>query len=227
MMPLAFACGKEHPLRVLCLGAHSDDIEIGCGGTLIRLIDSFPDCIVLWIILSANTTRAAEARKSTELYLASIHYKEVLIENFRDGFFPYNGGKLKEYFEKLKLRMNPDIIFTHNRNDLHQDHRLVADLTWNTFRDHFIMEYEILKYDGDIGTPNVFIPLTPSICEKKIKWLQECFKSQADNIWFEEDCFKAMMRIRCIEANSSSRYVEAFYCRKAIFAFEGSLNASS
>ena len=220
MTPLHFVRSKDRPLSILCLGAHSDDIEIGCGGALIKLIETFPESEFLWVVLSANDTRAAEARKSAGIYLDKVRHKEILVESFRDSFFPYQGQAIKEYFEKLKPRMNPDIVFAPYRRDLHQDHRLVSELTWNTFRNHLILEYEILKYDGDLGTPNMFVPLDRNTCSEKIGRLMACFKSQSSASWFEEECFYSLMRVRGVESNSPSRYAEAFYCRKASLDFD-------
>jgi LmbE family N-acetylglucosaminyl deacetylase len=219
MIPLRFAFAGKRPLRILCLGAHSDDIEIGCGGTLIDLITNHPHSEFFWMVFSASPERALEAEKSANAYLEKVKRKEIIIKDFRDGFFPYIGEGVKQSFEDLKKRFNPDVIFTSNRHDLHQDHRLISELTWNTFRDHLILEYEILKYDGDLGSPNVFVPLKRSTCAKKIKRLMDCFKSQQDNSWFDEECFYALMRIRGIECNSASKYAEAFFCRKSTLDF--------
>lgn len=219
MIPFKFALVEERPLRILCLGAHSDDIEIGCGGTLIKLIENQPGSEFFWVVFSANGERAREAEKSAAFYLDKVNRKEIILKDFRDGFFPYRGEEGKDYFETLKKRYSPDVIFTPNRNDLHQDHRLVSELTWNTFRDHLILEYEILKYDGDLGSPNVFVPLEPSICAEKIKRLNDCFKSQLSNSWFDEESFYALLRIRGVEANSPSKYAEAFFCRKSLLDF--------
>ncbi len=214
MLHLSFAA--EEPLRVLCLGAHSDDIEIGCGGTLIQLLKKQPNCEVIWVVLAANEEREREARKSAELYLANVYQKKIAIEHFRDSFFPSQSEALKEFFETLKPLINPDIIFTHYGKDLHQDHRKICDLTWNTFRNHMIVEYEILKYDGDIGTPNLFVAIEKKTCREKLHRLNECFHSQKENSWFDDESFMALMRIRGVECNSTTRYAEAFYCRKTV-----------
>jgi LmbE family N-acetylglucosaminyl deacetylase len=219
MMPLKFGFAQKRPLRVLCLGAHSDDIEIGCGGTIIQLLADHPDSEFFWMVFSASPERAREAEKSANSYLEKVKRKEVVIKDFRDGFLPYIGEAVKQSFEDLKKRFNPDVIFTSSRHDLHQDHRLVSELTWNTFRDHLILEYEILKYDGDLGSPNVFVPLKRSTCAEKIRRLKECFKSQESNSWFDEECFYALMRIRGVESNSPTNYAEAFFCRKSIIDF--------
>ena len=219
MIPLKFAFSGKRPLRVLCLGAHSDDIEIGCGGTIIQLLDNYPDSEFFWMVFSASAERALEARKSANAYLKKVKGKEIIIKDFRDGFFPYLGEGIKQSFEDLKKHFGPDVIFTSSRHDLHQDHRLISELSWNTFRDHLILEYEILKYDGDLGAPNLFVPLKRSTCEEKVRRLKACFKSQQVNSWFDEDCFYALMRIRGIESNSASKYAEAFFCRKSSLTF--------
>jgi len=153
---------------------------------------------------------------SAESFLADAQHKNIVVQSFRDGFFPYVGGAIKEFFEDLKRTVAPDVIFTHYRHDLHQDHRLVSELTWNTYRDHLILEYEIVKYDGDIGTPNVFVHLDEATCLKKIKLLMDCFQSQRDKDWFTPDTFMSLMRIRGIESRAPEKYAEAFYCRKVV-----------
>ena len=205
------------PLKVLCLGAHADDIEIGCGGTVLKLLETFRDIMVYWVVLSANAIRKKEAEESAGVFLADVKEKNIAIKNFRDGFFPYGGAEIKEYFEELKGQVDPDLIFTHYRMDLHQDHRLISELTWNTFRNHLILEYEILKYDGDLGCPNFFVPLTHSICDRKIKYLFDVFKSQHENHWFTDETFRSTLRIRGIESNAPHGCAEAFYCRKLVF----------
>jgi LmbE family N-acetylglucosaminyl deacetylase len=212
-LPLA-----KPPHTVLCLGAHCDDIEIGCGATIMRLAERYPDLRVKWVVLSSSAVRAAEARASATRFLEGVAEKEIVIETFRNSFFPFVGAQIKEFFEELKKRVEPDVIFTHARADLHQDHRLTSDLTWNTFRDHFILEYEIPKYDGDIGTPNFFVPLEQRHYDAKIETLLECFQSQRGKRWFARDLFLALMRLRGMECNAASGYAEAFYCRKAVLA---------
>ena len=220
MMPLIFSNNTTRPLKVLCLGAHSDDIEIGCGGTLISLIEKFPDSEFLWVVFSASNHRKTEALNSARLYLEKIQHKEILIADFRDSFFPYIGKEIKEYMGALRQRMDPDVIFTTYRHDFHQDHRLISELTLNTFRNHLIYEFEILKYDGDLGTPNIYIALDKSICLQKIKRLNDCFNTQSDKQWFDDESFMALMRIRGVESNASTRYAEAFYCRKSVLSLK-------
>ena len=190
---------RTTPLRVLCLGSHSDDLEIGCGGTLLKLIASQPPVLVHWVVFSASDQRAVEARASAGKFLAGAE-PTVEIKSFRDGFFPYLGTAVKDYFEELKTRCAPDLIFTHYRSDRHQDHRLISDLTWNTFRDHLILEYEIPKYDGDLGSPNFFVPLDLATCRRKVSSIIESFQTQHNRHWFTEDTFFSLLRLRGVEA---------------------------
>ena len=212
---LTLELGGEGPLHVLALGSHADDIEIGCGATLLRLA-GLRELHVHWVVLSASEERGAEARASAETFLAGAAGSRVGVEGFRDAFFRY-GGEVKEYFEALKREVTPDLILTHHGADLHQDHRLVAELTWNTFRDHLILEYEIPKYDGDLGTPNVFVHLDEETAHRKVALLLESFPSQRSKPWFSEDLFLALMRLRGMEAASRSGFAEAFYGRKLVF----------
>lgn len=207
---------KDEPLKILCLGAHSDDIEIGCGGTILRLLSEYDNVEVKWIVFSANSKRANEAEKSAKLFLRNVRKKNVIIKNFRESFFPYIGSEIKEYFEEIKGEFKPDIIFTHYRHDLHQDHRLISELTWNTFRDHLILEYEIIKFDGDLGKPNFFIYLDEEISLKKIEYVLNSFKTQRSRKWFTKDAFLSILRLRGIESNAQDTYAEAFYCRKML-----------
>ena len=216
MLRFDFPFNRDRPTRFLCVGAHSDDIEIGCGGTLLRLLAAHDEAEVHWVVLGSSGPRDGEAVTSAESFLADAQHKNIVVQGFRDGFFPYVGGAIKEFFEDLKRTVAPDVIFTHYRHDLHQDHRLVSELTWNTYRDHLILEYEIVKYDGDIGTPNVFVHLDEATCLKKIKLLMDCFQSQRDKDWFTPDTFMSLMRIRGIESRAPEKYAEAFYCRKFV-----------
>ena len=216
MISLAVQRGKS-PLKLLCLGAHSDDIEIGCGGTVLKLIrDHHGDVAVRWAIFSSSPERAAEAAGSAAAFLQDARHKEVSFGKFEDSFFPYQGNEIKKHMHQLSQEFSPDIIFTHYGKDLHQDHRLLSELTWNAFRDHWILEYEIPKYDGDLGAPNVFVPLDESVCRSKINFLLTHFKSQRAHAWFTEDAFRSIQRLRGIECNSESGYAEAFYSRKIV-----------
>jgi LmbE family N-acetylglucosaminyl deacetylase len=205
----------NQPRRILCVGAHSDDIEIGCGGTILRWIAEHPGLEFHWVVLSSDRERKKEALKSASLFLRGARKSKVLVENFRNGFFPYVATGIKEYFEGLK-RFSPDIILTHYRDDRHQDHRLVSDLTWNTFRRELILEYEIPKYDGDLGQPNFFVHLNEPECGRKIQYIFDVFKTQSDKHWLTEDTLRALLRLRGVESNAPGRFAEAFYCRKII-----------
>jgi LmbE family N-acetylglucosaminyl deacetylase len=215
MIALQLGPDSSTSLKVLCLGAHSDDIEIGCGGSLLRLLSGDRQLDITWVVFSSSKEREQEARKSSELFLRRANRKELIVKNFRDGFFPFDGAQIKGVFEDLK-RLSPDVIFTHNRKDAHQDHRLLAELTWNTFRNHLILEYEIPKYDGDLGRPNFFVPLDQAIYESKVSYLMEAFETQRGKPWFEKETFLALMRLRGMECNAPSGYAEAFYCRKVV-----------
>lgn len=202
-------------LTVLCLGAHSDDIEIGCGGTLLRLAAQYPKAEFHWVVFSAIGVREDEARKGAASF-AGKNLKPPVLKQFRDGFMPYLGSEVKDVFEQLKLTIKPDVVFTTYGKDAHQDHRLISDLAWNTFRDHMILEYEIPKYDGDLGRPNLFVPLEEQAYQGKVDRLMATFQSQQSKRWFEPETFLALMRLRGMECNSPSGYAEAFYCRKAV-----------
>jgi LmbE family N-acetylglucosaminyl deacetylase len=216
MLTLSLRHARPAVSHVLCLGAHADDVEIGCGGTILTLLEAEPPLTVTWVVFSADGVRATEARQSAERFLAAAAKREIAIHSFRDGFFPHTGTQLKEEFEELKTRVSPDLVFTHYRHDLHQDHRLIAELTWNTFRDHLILEYEVPKYDGDLGTPNVFVPLEDSICHRKIDTILTSFESQRGKTWFSEELLRSLLRIRGMECNALSTYAEAFYGRKIV-----------
>ena len=220
MKPLRFEGGRSAaPLaHILCFGAHCDDIEIGCGGALLRLLSEHPRARVTWMVCTSNPVRAQEARVCAAAFLRG-RKAEVRILGFRDGFLPKHWAELKDAFETLKQEMQevaPDLIFTHYRHDLHQDHRAVSELTWNTFRNHVILEYEIPKWDGDLGVPNVFIPLPEKMLDGKIARLMRAYKTQAGKAWFTEDVFRALPRLRGMECNSASGFAEAFYGRKIV-----------
>jgi LmbE family N-acetylglucosaminyl deacetylase len=206
---------NSQPLVVLCLGAHSDDIEIGCGGTILQLARTVPQLKFHWVVLSASGARAEEAAKGVELFTAGRE-KQVALKKYRDGFLPFEGTEVKDFFEDLKSLVSPDLIFTHWRDDAHQDHRLVSELTWNTFRDHLILEYEVPKYDGDMGRPNLYLPLEAPLYGRKVDHLFEAFQSQSKKRWFDRETFLGLMRIRGMESNAPSGYAEAFHARKLL-----------
>jgi len=216
MMNLKILYKSASP-QVLFLGAHSDDIEIGCGGTVLKLISKHKHIIITWVVFSSNENRKREAINSAEAFLAGAQQRTIIVKEFKDGFFPYMGSEIKSYFEVLKRKVEPDLIFTHQRSDLHQDHRLISELTWNTFRDHLILEYEIPKYDADLGAPIVFTHLDEAITKKKVEYILKYFQSQAKNLWFTEETFRAILRVRGIESNAPTKYAEAFHARKMVF----------
>jgi LmbE family N-acetylglucosaminyl deacetylase len=214
---LSFVRPNTSTFKLLCLGAHSDDIEIGCGGTILRLLKEYKNVDVCWVVFGASGQRAAEATESAGLFLENAKEANITIKDFDDAFFPSAGKEIKCNFEELKKTFFPDLIFTHFRHDLHQDHRLISDLTWNTFRDHLILEYEVVKYDGDLGNPNLFVHLTDRVCRRKIELIRNCFRTQGCKHWFADDTFLSIMRIRGIESNAPENYAEGFYCRKMFF----------
>jgi len=216
MIALKLDGGTNNALQILALGCHSDDIEIGCGGAILRLGVEHPDCVFHWVVFSAIGVRAAEARHAAAQFVDPLHLKEPILKTFPDGFMPFVGADIKTVFEELKQAVSPDLIFTHNRRDAHQDHRLISELTWNTFRNHLILEYEIPKYDGDMGQPNVFLPISLEMCEKKVRLIMDTFRSQCDKHWFQRETFLSLMRLRGMECHSPSGYAEAFYGRKLV-----------
>jgi LmbE family N-acetylglucosaminyl deacetylase len=218
MLPLPLGREGAAPLKVLVLGAHSDDAEIGCGGTILKLISDGVVESLRWVVLSGTEERIEEARISAEALLESVADREIVQPGFRDGFFPYDGAGIKAFFEDLKRDFQPDLIFTHQRHDLHQDHRITCELTWNTFRNHFILEYEVPKYDGDMGAPNVFVPLESDVVQRKIDHLMTHFATQLPRRWFTPDLFSGLMRLRGMECQSPTSHAEAFYSRKVVLA---------
>src|SRR6266852_8985835 len=216
MIHLHLDRGGSEGLQILCLGSHADDIEIGCGGTILRLAAQYPGCVFHWVVFSAIGIREAEARRAASLFVGPTSLKGPFLKTFPDGFMPFVGAEVKTVFEELKQSVSPDLIFTHSRKDAHQDHRLIAELTWNTFRNHLILEYEIPKYDGDLGQPNFFVPLDREVYEKKIDYIMQAFETQRTKQWFGKDTFLALMRVRGMECVAASGYAEAFYCRKLV-----------
>jgi LmbE family N-acetylglucosaminyl deacetylase len=217
MVHLSLSGTATRPLQILCLGSHPDDIEIGCGGTILRLVEQYPECGLHWVVFSGHGVRLAEAQRGATLFAGPSRLRGPLFKGFEDGYLRFVGADVKAAFEELKQEISPDLILTHNREDAHQDHRLIAQLTWNTFRDHLILEYEIPKYDGDLGRPNLFVPLEAQVCRKKVDYIMDAFPSQHTKRWFQEDTFLSLMRLRGIECNAPSGFAEAFYCRKLLW----------
>jgi LmbE family N-acetylglucosaminyl deacetylase len=216
LLHLGLPSGGGHPLRVLALGCHADDVEIGCGATLLRLLEEAPATEVVWVVFSARGERGEEARLSAEEMLTGAGSTDVRLHEFRDGYFPYQGAEIKDVFEAIKGEVEPDLVLTHRRDDLHQDHRLVCELTWNTFRDHLVLEYEIPKYDGDMGRPNVYVPVDEATARRKVEILTRHFQTQGNKHWFTEDLFWGLMRLRGMEAGSPSGFAEGLYGRKVV-----------
>ena len=218
MLALDLESFATAPGGVLCIGAHCDDIEIGCGGTLLRLLELNPALEVHWLVLCSDERRRREGLDAARRFLGEASEKRVRILSHRDGFLPYQGGEAKESFEALKQTVRPGLILTHFRSDLHQDHRLVSELTWNTFRDQLILEFEIPKYDGDLGVPNLFVPLSARHVERKVAHLLGAYVSQRERRWFCEDTFRALLRLRGIECHAPDGHAEAFHARKLVLA---------
>lgn len=217
MLVLGEAALASTASSILCLGAHCDDIELGCGGTILKLLEANPRLVVDWIVLSSTKDRAAEANAAGRGFLEGGEKGRVVVETFRERYFHFL-PELKEYFDGLGASLAPDVVFTHQRDDLHQDHRTVAELTWNTFRHHLILEYEIPKYDGDLGRPNAFVVLDAETCRRKVDMIVRHFPSQADKHWFTGETIMSLLRLRGIEARSSGGYAEAFHARKVVLA---------
>ena len=203
--------------RILFVGAHADDIEIGCGGTVATLLEQWPQAHVSWVVLSANDERTGEAEKSASELLKHAASREIHVAHFRESFFPYHGAEIKDYFNTVVRDQQPDIVFTHFGGDRHQDHKLLWELTWNTFRNHLVFEYEIVKFEGDLASPNLFVPLTSEQVALKCAHIWRQFVSQRDKPWFSDDTFRAIARIRGVECNAEYGFAEAFHCRKLVF----------
>ncbi|MGH7790368.1 MAG: PIG-L deacetylase family protein [Candidatus Binatia bacterium] len=215
MLELALPRDPQTALRILCLGAHSDDIEIGCGATVLRLVRQYPAASFCWVVFGADREhRKREAGAAATAFLAGAVTPQIRIESFRDGYFPFAGERLKQRFEEIKAAFQPDVIFTHSRDDLHQDHRVIGDTTWQTFRDTLILEYEIPKWDGDLRAPNCYVPVPADLADRKVELICEHFQSQRDKQWFTPETFRALMLLRGIE--SRTRFAEAFHARKLV-----------
>lgn len=216
MLGLPVSPPLDRPLRVLALGAHADDIEIGCGGTISRLVTELPAVELYWAVASGEGDRRREAEASAADLAAGAASLDLAVGAFRDGYLPYTAAEVKGWVRDLAGRIEPDLVLTHHRADLHQDHRLLAELALNEFRDHLILGFEVLKYDGDLGAPNVFVHLDEPTCTRKLEVLDRHFGSQRDKRWFDEEAFRSLMRLRGVECRSPSGYAEAFYCTKLV-----------
>ncbi len=215
MLPLSLIPESDRPLSILCLGAHCDDIEIGCGGSLLSLLNNRPNTSLLWCVFTSDPVRRQEAIDGARLFTRGAD-AQIDIHEFRDGYLPYEGDKVKSIFEEISGKFKPDVVFTHYRFDLHQDHRLISELTWNTFRNHVILEYEIPKWDGDLGIPNTFVELDNTQVDQKLAYLRQAYASQSSKKWFTDDLFMSLLRIRGMECHSSSGFAEGFHSRKIL-----------
>jgi LmbE family N-acetylglucosaminyl deacetylase len=215
-LPLTLGSEFTQPLSILCLGAHSDDIEIGCGGTLLRLLEERPGSSIRWVVFSADDARSREAQASAAAFTSHAGSVDVTVYDFRESWFPTEWGPIKEAIAALATQISPDVVFAHRRDDEHQDHRTIGQLVWNHFRDHLIMEYEIAKFEGDLGCPNVFVPFVRTIVDQKTDLLAQHFGSQHDKTWFNEDAFRGLMALRGTECNAPSGFAEGFYVRKVV-----------
>jgi LmbE family N-acetylglucosaminyl deacetylase len=214
MIAIRLGGARSGPRRVLCLGAHSDDIEIGAGGMVLALRRRRPAVQFRWVVFSAAGVRASEARRSARRFLGAGQDAAIRLHTFRDGFFPSEYPEIKEAFEETARSFQPDLILTHTRDDRHQDHRVVSDLTWNTFRRHLILEYEIPKWDGDLGRPNGYLPLSAGAARQKARLLMQGFASQRSKDWFSPETFLGLMRLRGMECRAPGGYAEAYHLRK-------------
>jgi LmbE family N-acetylglucosaminyl deacetylase len=201
---------------VLCVGAHCDDIEIGCGGALIELRARYPRAKFHWAVFSSDAVRKPETLAAAAEMLGQGPHLTLDVLDFRGSYFPAEWSAIKDALEGVKTRIKPSLVFTHFLQDRHQDHRVLAELSWNTFRDHAILEYEIAKFEGDLAQPNVYIPLSTGVMERKVEALMRCFPSQHSRTWFDPDLFRGHMRLRGIECNAPSRFAEAFHARKLV-----------
>lgn len=218
MMRLQIPTFPDRPLRLLCLGAHPDDIEIGAGGFVRRLIREHGPVEVTWVVFSGTPQRRREAEASAKAWVTGARSSEIIVLDHQDGFFPAAWAEIKRAVEALK-RVDPDIVLTHARDDRHQDHRTLSDLAWNTFRDHLVLEYEIPKFDGDLGQPNIFVGLSPEDAKAKCRHIYDHFESQRDKHWFAEETLMGLMRIRGMETGRTAPYAEGFHVRKAALSF--------
>ena len=206
---------RGEQLSILCLGAHSDDIEIGAGGTILTLIASGVKLDVHWCVLSGGGQRSAEASASAEAFLQGSNSSQVEVADFEDSYFPVHSRSIKHWLIEVRSRINPDVVLTHARFDAHQDHREVNQLTWNVFRDHLVLEYEIPKWDGDLSQPNAYVPLTAAVLERKVELLHQHFGTQRSKDWFDRDTFAGLARLRGMECRAPEHFAEAFTVRKA------------
>lgn len=215
MLPLRLVPANGAPLTVLAVGAHSDDVEIGSGGTLLTLAAALPEVRAHVVVLSATPTRAGEAQAGARRFLPGGRV-DVEVHDLPDGRYPGHWAGLKDRLEELARRVRPDLILAPRLDDAHQDHRTVARLVRTVWRDHLVLGYEIPKYDGDLPRPNLYVPLTAEVLQEKLRLLRTCFPSQADRDWFDDEVFRGLARLRGVE--SRCRYAEGFEVTKLVLA---------
>jgi LmbE family N-acetylglucosaminyl deacetylase len=226
MLALTLAPPSARQLDILCIGAHCDDIEIGCGGTILSLQRQYPRCKIHWLVLTSVPTRRQEAMTAVRKFIRPSARGEVRIGTLPDGYLPAHFSEVKTQFEDLKRAIHPDLILTHHELDRHQDHSLISQITWQTFRDHMIWEYEIPKYDGDLLTPNMYVPLVSAVAARKVAMIVRTFSSQETKSWFSAENLLAAMRIRGLESRSPSGFAEAFHCRKLVWPLAAARRAA-
>jgi len=216
MIKLQLPVHKDKGLEILCLGAHCDDIEIGCGGSILMLLQQYKINKLSWVVFCSNEERKKEAETSAGKFLDGVENVNIKILSYRDGFLPDAWRKVKEEFELIKREVNPDLTFTHRLEDRHQDHRIVSDLTWNTFRNHMMLEYEIPKYDGDLTTPNLYVEVDRVTANQKNRIILESFQSQQNKHWLDDELLNGLMRVRGVESVSETGFAEGFHVRKMV-----------
>ena len=226
MLPLTFGTEIRSALEVLCIGAHCDDIEIGCGGTVLAIQRRYARCKVHFLVLTSTPARRAEATAAAKALVKRSARGQVRICEMPDGLLPAHFVAVKAEFERMKKMVNPDLVLTHHALDRHQDHSLISHVTWQTFRDHLIWEYEIPKFDGDLVTPNMYVPLPSALAARKIALVMRTFSSQLSKPWFKAENLEATMRLRGLESRSRSGYAEAFHCRKLLSDITGRKSSS-
>lgn len=214
-MVMRLAWQADRALQIVCIGAHCDDIEIGCGGSLVALSQAYPLSHFHCWVFSGNAARAAESRACLTQLLDAERFTLQVFDH-RDGYFPAQWAQVKERLATLSQTINADLVFTHTARESHQDHRVLAELTWNHFRRHTVLEYEIAKYEGDLGRANFYIPLSTEQFEAKLSALLSAFPSQASKGWFTRNTFEAIARLRGVESHATSGYAEAFRARKSV-----------
>ncbi|HZC28033.1 MAG TPA: PIG-L family deacetylase [Actinopolymorphaceae bacterium] len=215
MLPFHLGLRDDRP-HIVALGAHPDDIEIGCGGTLLRLAESVPRLTAEFVIATGTPLRLEEARQGAELFLPG---REVVVTSAElpDGRLPSHWEAAKELLEATARRGHADLVLAPSRGDAHQDHRTMAELSTTVWRDHLVLHYEIPKWDGDMSRPWLYVALTEEQLQEKVARLHKAFPSQVPHDWFDEGVFSGLARLRGME--SRTRYAEAFTTAKSVLTW--------